>query len=146
MIIMSTAKTMGAPYVEAISNCNLSQVVTNPVPKNMDKLLPFKVDDVQNLGMFVQVTYFSCGGIAVGLVMSHKIADALSFFLVANKWAAVARNGNYDDVPCPMFEGAKIFPPRDSARFKPSTGIMKEEPVTKIFMFPASKISTLQER
>ncbi|KAK4423914.1 Stemmadenine O-acetyltransferase [Sesamum alatum] len=137
---------VGAPYVEAVANCSLSQVITNPVPKNMDKFLPYKVNDVQNLGMAVQVTYFQCGGTAVGLVISHKIADALSFFLVANTWAAVARNGNYDDVPAPKFEAAKIFPPRDAAGYKPSTGIVKEELVTKIFTFPASKISTLKER
>ncbi|KAK4423915.1 Stemmadenine O-acetyltransferase [Sesamum alatum] len=136
----------GAPYVEAVANCSLSQVITNPVPKNMDKLLPYKVDDVQNLGMAVQVTYFQCGGTAVGLVISHKIADALSLFLVATTWATVARNGNYDDVPGPKFDGAKIFPPQDAAGFNPSTGIVKEELITKIFTFPASKISTLQER
>ncbi|KAL0326668.1 UNVERIFIED_CONTAM: Vinorine synthase [Sesamum angustifolium] len=109
----------GAPYVEAIANCSISQVITNPVPKIMDKFLPYKVDDVQNLGMAVQVTYFQCGGTAVGLVISHKIADALSYFLLANTWAAVARNGNYDDVPGPQFEGAKIFPPRDAAGSSP---------------------------
>ncbi|KAL0372314.1 UNVERIFIED_CONTAM: Stemmadenine O-acetyltransferase [Sesamum calycinum] len=137
----------GAPYVEAVANCSLSQVITNPIPKNMDKFIPYKVDYVQNLGMAVQVTYFQCGGAAVGLVMSHKIADATSFFLVANTWAAVARNGNYDDVPGPKLEGAKIFPPQDIVvGFKPSTGIVKEELIAKIFTFPASKISTLQDR
>ncbi|KAL0372316.1 UNVERIFIED_CONTAM: Stemmadenine O-acetyltransferase [Sesamum calycinum] len=140
-------KDEGAPYVEAIANCSLSQVVTNPVPKNMDKLLPYKVEDLQNLGMAVQVTYFQCGGTAVGLVISHKIADASSCFLVANTWAAVARNGNYDDVSAPKFEGAKIFPPQDIVvGFKPNTGIVKEELATKILTFPASKISILQEK
>ncbi|KAL0434583.1 UNVERIFIED_CONTAM: Stemmadenine O-acetyltransferase [Sesamum latifolium] len=83
-----------------------------------------------------------CGGTAVGLVISHKIADGSSFF-VANSWAAVARNGNCDDLPGPKFEGAKIFSPQDPAGFKPSTGIvMIEELVTKIFTFPASKNPT----
>ncbi|KAL0297062.1 UNVERIFIED_CONTAM: Stemmadenine O-acetyltransferase [Sesamum radiatum] len=113
----------------------------------MDKLLPYKVEDLQNLGMAVQVTYFQCGGTAVGLVISHKIADASSCFLVANTWAAVARNGNYDDVSAPKFEGAKIFPPQDIVvGFKPNTGIVKEELATKILTFPASKISILQEK
>ncbi|KAL0408530.1 UNVERIFIED_CONTAM: Stemmadenine O-acetyltransferase [Sesamum radiatum] len=137
----------GAPYVEAVANCSLSQVIKNPVMKNMDKFLSHKVyDDVKSLCVAVQVTYFQCGGTAVGLAISHKLVDGLSSFLVANTWAAVARNGNYDDVPAPKFEGAKIFPPRDTAGFNPSTGILKEELVTKIFTFPASKISSLQER
>ncbi|KAL0297067.1 UNVERIFIED_CONTAM: Stemmadenine O-acetyltransferase [Sesamum radiatum] len=137
----------GAPYVEAVANCSLSRVITNPVMKNMGKFLPYKLDDVQNLVMAVQVTYFQCGGTAVGLIISHKVGDALSFLLLANTWSAIVRNENYDDVPCPKFEGAKIFPPRDTAGFKlPSTsGTVKEELVTKIFTFPASKISALQE-
>ncbi|KAL0408527.1 UNVERIFIED_CONTAM: Retrovirus-related Pol polyprotein from transposon TNT 1-94 [Sesamum radiatum] len=101
----------GATYIEAVANCNLSQVITNPVTNNITKFLPYKVDDVQDIGMAVQVTYFQCGGTAVGLVISHKIGDGLSFLQAANTWAAVARNGNYDDVPEPKFEGAKIFPP-----------------------------------
>ncbi|KAK4399639.1 Vinorine synthase [Sesamum angolense] len=138
----------GAPYVEAVANCSLSRVITNPVMKNMGKFLPYKLDDVQNLVMAVQVIYFQCGWTAVGLIISHKVGDALSFLLVANTWSAIARNENYDDVPCPKFEGSKIFPPRDAAGFKnPSTsGPVKEELVTKIFTFPASKISALQER
>ncbi|KAL0447212.1 UNVERIFIED_CONTAM: Stemmadenine O-acetyltransferase [Sesamum latifolium] len=137
----------GVRYVEAVATCSLSQVIKNPVMKNMDKFLSHKVyDDVQNLCVAVQVTYFQCGGTAVGLAISHKLADALSSFLVANTWAAVARNGNYDEVPAPKFEGAKIFPPRDTAGFNPRTGILKEELVTKIFTFPASKISSLQDR
>ncbi|KAK6116573.1 hypothetical protein DH2020_049679 [Rehmannia glutinosa] len=137
----------GAPFFEAEANCNLSEIITNPVPKNMNKLLPFHLEDVQSLGMAVQLTYFRCGGTAVGLVVSHKIADALSLFLFANTWAAVARNedGGGGDVPQPKFEAAAIFPPRDVAGFKPNTGIVKEELVTKIFTFPASKISDLRE-
>ncbi|KAG8383265.1 hypothetical protein BUALT_Bualt05G0166400 [Buddleja alternifolia] len=136
----------GAPYVEAEANCNLSRVITNPIPRNMNKFLPYRLDDLQNLGMAVQVTFFQCGGLAVGLVISHKIADALSFFLFANSWAAVARNGNALDGPGPKYEGATIFPPRDVLGFKPSTGIVKDEIVTKIFTFPTSKISRLQDR
>ncbi|KAL0434576.1 UNVERIFIED_CONTAM: Vinorine synthase [Sesamum latifolium] len=30
----------GVPYVEAVANCSLSQVIKNPVVKNMDKFLP----------------------------------------------------------------------------------------------------------
>ncbi|KAL0441988.1 UNVERIFIED_CONTAM: Retrovirus-related Pol polyprotein from transposon TNT 1-94 [Sesamum radiatum] len=103
----------GATYIEAVANCNLSQVITNPVTNNITKFLPYKVDDVQDIGMAVQA---------------------------ANTWAAVARNGNYDDVPEPKFEGAKIFPPRDALRFNPSTDT-REELITKIFIFPDSKIS-----
>ncbi|PIN26397.1 Vinorine synthase [Handroanthus impetiginosus] len=138
----------GVPYFEAEANCNLSQIITNPNPKDMNNLLPYRLDDVQNIAMAVQITCFQCNGIAVGLVISHKIADALSFFLFANTWAAVARNGNAGKVPSPKFEAAAIFPPRDVAGFKPSTGIVRkdDELVAKIFTFSAAKIEDLRQR
>ncbi|PIN26398.1 Alcohol O-acetyltransferase [Handroanthus impetiginosus] len=63
------------------------------------------LDDVQNIGVAVQITRFQYNGIAVGLLTSYKIADALSFFLFADTWAALGRNGNAGDVTPPKFEG-----------------------------------------
>ncbi|EYU22560.1 hypothetical protein ABFS82_05G022900 [Erythranthe guttata] len=139
-------RDQGAPFFEAQVNCDLSQAITNPIPRNMNKFLPYELNDLQNLGVAVQATYFRCGGVAVGVLVSHKIADALSFFLFANAWAAAARNESAAAAP-PVFEAALIFPPRDVAGYKPGTGIVKEgELDTKIFTFPASKISDLRER
>lgn len=137
----------GAPFFEAQANCNLSQVITNPIPKLMNKFLPYKLDDLQNLGVAVQVTTFRCGGLAVGLLMSHKIADAMSFFLFANTWATFARDESAAaDLPRPKFESAAIFPARSISGYKESTGIVKEELAVKMFTFPAEKISLLRER
>ncbi|GFP88340.1 vinorine synthase [Phtheirospermum japonicum] len=136
----------GAPFFEAEANCNLSELVKNPDPKNMNKLIPYKLDDVRNLGMAVQITSFRCGGLSIGLLISHKIADALSFFSFANTWAATARGGGGGLPPPPKFESAAIFPPRDVAGFVRSTGTPKDELVCKIFTFPAEKISELRER
>ncbi|KAL8550666.1 hypothetical protein ACS0TY_009180 [Phlomoides rotata] len=137
----------GAPFFEAEANCNLSQVITNPIPKLMNKFLPYKLDDLQNLGVAVQVTTFQCGGLAVGLVMSHKIADALSFFFFANTWATLARDKSAAaDLPRPRFDSAAIFPPRNISGYKESTGIVNEDDLAvKIFTFPGEKISHLRE-
>lgn len=136
----------GAPFSEAEADCDLSHVTTNPDPKQMNKFLPYKLNEPQDFCMAVQATYFHCGGLAVGLIISHKIADALSFFSFANAWSAVARNGDGSGVQLPKFDGATYFPPRDIGGFKPSTGIMREEVATKIFTFPAKKIALLRER
>ncbi|KAL3835645.1 hypothetical protein ACJIZ3_010381 [Penstemon smallii] len=133
----------GAPYVEAEANCEILKVIKNPMC--MHKFLPYKLDDIQNLLMAVQITFFQCGGIAVGLVISHKIADALSLITFANSWADVARHDN-DDTLQPNFEAAAIFPPRDMTGFTSATGLGNRELVTKIFTFPTSKISVLRER
>ncbi|KAL3636438.1 hypothetical protein CASFOL_020985 [Castilleja foliolosa] len=135
----------GVPFFETEANCDLSEVIHNPNPKNMNKLIPYELDDVQTLGMAVQITFFKCGGLSIGLLISHKIADALSFFSLANTWAAIALGGGSLPPP-PIFESAAIFPPRDLAGFTRSTGTGKDELVCKIFTFPAGKISELKQK
>ncbi|CAI9761722.1 unnamed protein product [Fraxinus pennsylvanica] len=134
----------GIPYVQAKANRKLSEVISDPIPGEMNKFLPYELVDVKNLCSAVQITQFSCGGLAVGLTISHKIADALSYFLFANSWAAMAREEK--EISYPKFESAAIFPPRDVAGFKPSTGIVKEDIVTKIFTFSSSKISAIRDK
>ncbi|CAK9137371.1 unnamed protein product [Ilex paraguariensis] len=134
----------GVHYVEARVNCQLSDVICDPIPSELNKFLPYELDDVRDLGLVIQVSFFDCGGMAVALGISHKVADALSFFMFLNSWAAIARGDA--DLPCPRFESATLFPPRDVAGFKPSTGIVKENIVTKRFVFSASKISALRDK
>ncbi|XP_058191986.1 stemmadenine O-acetyltransferase-like [Rhododendron vialii] len=134
----------GVPFVEAESKSQLSEVISDPIPGEMNHFLPCKLDDVRDLLLVVQVTFFACGGIAVAVGISHKIADAQSMFMFINGWAATARGDT--KIPVPQFESATIFPPRDTTGFTPSTGIDKSDIVTKRFVFTASKISTLRER
>ncbi|KAG6405699.1 hypothetical protein SASPL_133291 [Salvia splendens] len=93
--------------------------------------------------MAVQVTYFRCGGVAVGIMLQHKIGDALSIFMFANAWSAAARGGG---APPLVFDAASYFPPREIPGYNPTSGILKEEIETRIFKFPALKIAVLQER
>ncbi|XP_047963567.1 stemmadenine O-acetyltransferase-like [Salvia hispanica] len=130
----------GAPFSEAEADCDLSHVITNPNPEHMTKFLPFALNQFLDLCMAVQATFFRCGGVAVGLLVSHKIADAISFFSFANSWAAAAAS------PPPKFDAAAYFPPQDISVYKPTAGMMKEEIATKIFTFPAKKIEILRER
>ncbi|XP_042023307.1 stemmadenine O-acetyltransferase-like [Salvia splendens] len=133
----------GAPFSVAEADCDLSHVITNPNPNHMTEFLPFTLNQSLDLCMAVQATFFRCGGVAVGLLISHKIADALSFFSFANSWAAAASGGA---APPPKFDAATHFPPRDISGYKPTSGMMKEELATKIFTFPAKKIEILRER
>ncbi|XP_051145129.1 stemmadenine O-acetyltransferase [Andrographis paniculata] len=151
----------GVPFVEAQANCDLSHLVTNLIPANMNKLLPYALDDVQNLGMAMaaQVTNLQCGGMAVAVMVSHKIADAVSFLRFANTWAALSsrskgqgRSLPCDDVanmPRPKFQAAELFPPRDVAGFNAGVGIVRGEDqqlVAKVFTFPRDRISALRDR
>ncbi|GFZ00017.1 hypothetical protein Acr_13g0014160 [Actinidia rufa] len=134
----------GVPYVEARAHCKLSEVVANPVPKEFNKFLPCDLDDVRDLPVVVQVTFFECRGVAVAACLSHLVADAMSLFTFINGWATTAHGES--DVPLPQFVGAELFPPMDITGFMGDVGIVKDNIVTKRFVFSASKIEALRDK
>ncbi|KAL8110881.1 stemmadenine O-acetyltransferase-like [Apium graveolens] len=133
----------GAQYVEARVNCDLKDIIRDPIPNELTKLLPLELDDANvDLNFAVQVNFFKCGGIAIGAVIFHKLADALSFVNFMNSWAAIARGEQ--NVPSPVLDLSTLFPPRDISGFDDRTGIMTENIVCKRFQFDASNILVLK--
>ncbi|OWM89719.1 stemmadenine O-acetyltransferase-like [Punica granatum] len=135
----------GAHYVEARAHCDLVDVLKNPVPGSLNKFLPFGLDDVNELAAAVQVNIFNCGGLAISLLMSHKVADALSYFTFLNSWAAIAR-GETNLIINPCFDSATLFPPVDMSGLRLNMGIVKENIVTKRFVFDAPVLASLREK
>ncbi|XP_047951597.1 vinorine synthase-like isoform X2 [Salvia hispanica] len=134
----------GVPFSEAQADCDVSQFITNPNPKNLEKFLPR--GDFKDHCLAVHVTYFRCGGLAVGMLLSHKVADGLSLHLFVSNWSNVARNGGSGNVPLPKFDAA-YAPPLDSISLRPApTGFVEEEVARKILTFPAAEIAAIQER
>jgi shikimate O-hydroxycinnamoyltransferase len=136
----------GIPFLEARVNCQLSGVIQNPVPGELNKLAPFELDAHTDIVFGVQLNVFECGGIAVGACISHKVADALSYFVFVNCWAAIACGDK--DVVSPQFEAAALFPPKDiSGRgFVPGVGITKDNIITNRYVFDAPKIEALKQK
>ncbi|KAK0602588.1 hypothetical protein LWI29_035033 [Acer saccharum] len=84
-------KNGGVLFLEAQVNCNLSEILQNPNPdKFVNKYLP---DDVNNSVLAIQLNLFKCGGIAIGVRISHRVADGSSIFTFIENWADTARNG-----------------------------------------------------
>ncbi|OWM76173.1 stemmadenine O-acetyltransferase-like [Punica granatum] len=133
----------GAHYVEARVRCRLSDILENPNPQLMNKLLPVKLHVVSELGMVVQVNLFDCGGLGISLCLSHKIADALSFFTFLNSWAAIARGDAYIISPC--FDSASLFPPISISGYPGNSGITTGI-ITRRFVFEAASIAGLQAK
>ncbi|KAH7560665.1 hypothetical protein JRO89_XS10G0065700 [Xanthoceras sorbifolium] len=98
-------KNGGVLVLEAqVVNCQLSEILQNPNPeKFVTKFLP---DDVNNLVLAIQVNYFNCGGIAIGVRMSHKVADGSSIITFIKNWAKTEN-------VCPKIVGTTLFPPKD---------------------------------
>lgn len=58
---------------------------------------------------------FNCGGIALAVSLSHKIADATSCQTFVRAWAAMHRDHEYDGkLLVPHFNGASVLPAKDS--------------------------------
>ncbi|XP_061364334.1 stemmadenine O-acetyltransferase-like [Gastrolobium bilobum] len=135
----------GIPYFQAKVKCKLVDVIHKPVPGELNHLVPFQLDDITDILFSVQLNVFECGGIAIGVCLSHQIADGLSFFTFINNWAAIA-NGSQDVLPNPQFVSAKLFPPKNISGFDPRSGIIKDNIICKMFVFDASVVENLRER
>ncbi|KAE8663864.1 hypothetical protein F3Y22_tig00112864pilonHSYRG00055 [Hibiscus syriacus] len=120
----------GISFVEVRLKFQLSDVLNNPVPRELNKLLPFEIHGANEFFVGIQFNVFDCGGLAV--CISHKAGDALSFFSFVKTWAAIARGET--ELITPDSESASLFPPPDLSAIKPITSQPKtEQIITKRF-------------
>ncbi|OVA16384.1 Transferase [Macleaya cordata] len=152
----------GIEYVEARvttnNNVRLSDVIENPdIHHLVDQFLPcepagFKISFKPLLA--VQVNLFDCGGMVIGLLIYHTLADASSLITFIKDWTAIARGGATDHDE-QIEQGTSrphldllptLFPQRDLIGFAQATGMKREEIVTKRLVFEASKIAELRKR
>ncbi|KAK6115694.1 hypothetical protein DH2020_007963 [Rehmannia glutinosa] len=56
----------------------------------------------------IQVNYFDCGGVAIGIVFWHKIGDAMTMGNFLNSWANTTR-GSREPI-CPNYIAQSMFP------------------------------------
>ncbi|XP_050206872.1 stemmadenine O-acetyltransferase-like [Mercurialis annua] len=140
----------GAEFIEARTDCLLSEFFKNPDTKILNWFLPAAVESPEaatgNL-LLVQATSFDCGGLAVGICVSHKMADASTLSTFTKCWSAVAHNASSKAVVTPpVFMGSSIFPPIDISIPRTSIDLMQKNCITKRFVFTASKITTLKAK
>ncbi|XP_038686645.1 vinorine synthase-like [Tripterygium wilfordii] len=141
----------GATFIETRVNCLLSDVLRNPNFDQFKELQSLEVELPAATGtgtlLFVQANFFECGGLAIGVRLVHKIADATTFMTFMKIWASIAREA--DEVGHPeLFAGAILFPP---VVYKfPSMDdvphIQDESCVLKRLLFTASSIDALKAK
>ncbi|KAI3879127.1 hypothetical protein MKX03_010631 [Papaver bracteatum] len=148
----------GVDYFETkVSNCQLSQLIQYPdVYSRVRELLPCNPypPDISstNRPLSVQVNVFdNCGGIVIGLCISHKLADGSSIMAFINDWAAVARgistNDHCQQIKGPTFELQSLFAGNDLPGSTPPSSLVRDEVlVAKNFVFGASKIAELKAK
>ncbi|GAA0174602.1 hypothetical protein LIER_41747 [Lithospermum erythrorhizon] len=62
-----------------------------------------------NLLAVVQLTHFDCGGIAINLYLTHKLADGYTISKLLNGWGELARNSTFLANP----PGSSLLQPKD---------------------------------
>ncbi|KAL8107521.1 hypothetical protein AgCh_024074 [Apium graveolens] len=119
----------GAEYVEAKVDIRLDDLVSqrmNVKAELLNGLVPCPIGAIDGCDdplLAIQVSAFSCGGVAITVCSSHRIADMSSTMSFVNAWAISAKQelGDKENI-----EVHKI--------------------VTKMFHFDKSKISSIRER
>ena len=101
----------GIPYFRTQVKCKLSDVIQNPIPGELNKLVSFELEALTDITFGVQLNVFKCGAIGIGACISHKIADALSFIVFLKTWATPTYGD--DDIESPEFEATTLFLPKD---------------------------------
>ena len=103
--------TMGV-LLRSYVNCHLVECLRQPNIPSFQKFLPReswkKPTEGDHVAM-IKVTTFACGGIAIGVLVSHTIVDGISLIVFLKGWAAIARKACEEGVVCPNFGAPSIF-------------------------------------
>lgn len=146
----------GVPFVEARIACKLSEMVEKTPDRDEEKgfgvLFPpgavWEEVFCSRL-MLVQLNRFSCGGMALAVSLSHRIADGVTILSFLSYWAALLRNCNDEEKvahlePCFVQE----ILPDESSRGNGSVVIQFSAPkknwTTREIVFHNSKIAELK--
>ncbi|KAK9278510.1 hypothetical protein L1049_028077 [Liquidambar formosana] len=143
----------GVEYFEACIAGELSEAIKKPDKKILGQFLPFEpygkgADSGRQVLLAAQFNMFTCGGVAIGVCISHKIADGNSATRFVKAWADTASRGdNSPEAMHPSFDAVFHFPPKDISGIMPTTGITtKDNIVSRSFVFDKSSITALREK
>ncbi|KAF3438161.1 hypothetical protein FNV43_RR20917 [Rhamnella rubrinervis] len=97
-------------------------------------------------------TFFACGGLAVGLCMSHKFGDGGTFSRFVKDWTFLSRGGHSQALlPALDFSASSSFPPSVSTVQPPTDeskrfAVSGDKCVTKRFVLDAENIAALKAK
>ncbi|KAL3497717.1 hypothetical protein ACH5RR_040449 [Cinchona calisaya] len=134
----------GVDFYEVQIDCKLNDILKKPDPETMDLYTPPGIlfnESFMGSPVIIQVTYFTCGGIALSVCMSHKVNDACALYSFINDWATVARGEKVS----PIFLTQKIISSLNNGQTTiPEIKIGKNNVVTRRFYFDPSSLTDLK--
>ncbi|XP_062099004.1 stemmadenine O-acetyltransferase-like [Humulus lupulus] len=141
----------GAQYIEARYNGLLSTFLEQPTDISVvQEFVPAAIESPLQATtwplLLAQATLFDCGGLALGLSVSHKFADATTIGIFMKSWAATCAGSDNKAVVDAVLDGtSSFFPQIDLSGFQPPpVEIKKVESVTKRYVFDKPKIENLK--
>ncbi|XP_059633590.1 acyltransferase Pun1-like [Cornus florida] len=139
----------GVDFLEAQIHCQLSDILKPPKLEALHLVLPSGLllgNNSYKGGSLVviQFSHFTCGGMAIGMCMSHKIADGCNMGTFLNDWAAMARQSIVLSPHFITVSAMSSVPPPGDPFIVPEVEIGKEARVTRRFVFEPSKLAELK--
>ena len=137
----------GVEFFVARMDYKLAEVLDEIEPRKIDLFYPKGVlwnESYEGSLLVTQVTFFSCGALAISMCFLHKISDAGTVAIFLSDWASLARNSGLN-LPPPYFISKSLVPPNDAPVVKEVTRIETlDDCVTRRFVFDASKLAELK--
>uniref|UniRef100_M1CHW5 Acyltransferase n=1 Tax=Solanum tuberosum TaxID=4113 RepID=M1CHW5_SOLTU len=143
---------VGAEYFNVRVNCQMSEILTNPYNDGIEIVFPQNLPWSDSLSkersslVVVQLSHFDCGGVGVGICVSHKIADGYSACKFLSDWISMARDHHeLNFQPSPQFDGALFFPPIDNPPPMPNGVPGPQRCVSRMYNFSLSSLFKLKD-
>ncbi|MCD7449650.1 hypothetical protein HAX54_000880 [Datura stramonium] len=136
----------GVEYVESKVNADLAEFLHQGLRiELLNDLLP--TDLPSNLLLRLQVNVFSCGGIVIGINISHILADGFTLGSFVKEWAHISQTGTTNGCLPSFGHLLLLFPPTELSGSQVSLpSNIGPKIVTRRFVFDALAIAELKDR
>ncbi|EEF27961.1 Anthranilate N-benzoyltransferase protein, putative [Ricinus communis] len=146
----------GVPFIETRVKSHLTDFLEHPQVEFLNQFLPCQpfsyLRDPETIApIAIQLNFFDCGGIALGVCMSHKITDATTMSAFLNNWANNLRGFSSKKIIPDLSVASSCFPPLESPSSQTYLALMEKlwssdehKDITKRFVFDANAILNLK--
>ncbi|KAM3398912.1 acylsugar acyltransferase 3-like [Capsicum galapagoense] len=141
---------IGIEYLNVRVNCPMSEILNNPNNDAIDIVFPQDLPWNNSISsgrslLVVQLSHFDCGGLAVSLCLSHKIADGYSLSKFLFDWADISRDEHSDIKLSPHFNAASFFPLMDNPPNIPNIVPEPQRCVSRMYHISSSNLTRLKD-
>lgn len=138
---------VGAEFFNVRVSFPMSEILNHPYNDATNLVYPQGLPwntSYEGTLVVTQLTHFDCGGIAVSICISHKVADAYSVIKFITDWASLTRDSGLAR-PSTLFDGTPFFPPTTDPSTLPNFEPEKQENcVTRLYHFSSSGLDRLK--